>query len=262
MLDEFRVSRPWRWSTTQTAAGTIVGAVKRAIQDGLPCRVPVKVNQFWTDWCRMVKREVVKEMDTLDQAKPVTAIHVDVMLREAYANDDMELWAFLLLMFALVSRPGCVSMARTSQTSISRDGWMRTRFLEGKGVTMRGTPYTVHSALSPEWADVFRTWASSRGYFLFDPAAVPKLMERALVAMRRVDPQYQHYSFRRGGAMHLQAMGASVAEIRQFTGHTTDAMCLRYLEWGWANVAMAKRPRELAATMWLSRGESFVSQSF
>ena len=61
--------------------------------------------------------------------------------------------------------------------------------------------------------------------------------------------------------MHLQAMGATVTEIRQFTGHTTDTMCLRYLEWGWANVAMASRPRELAATMWLSRAGSDVSQN-
>ena len=255
LLDDRRVSRPWRWSTTQTAAGTIVGAVKRADQYGLPCRVPVKVDQAWADWCREVKRQVVKEMDTLEQARPVTARHVDVMLREACTIGDYDLWAFLLLMFALVSRPGCVSMARKSQTEISNDGWLRVRFLEGKGVTMRGTPYTVHSALSTEWAEMFRVWVSSRDYFLFEPASVPKLRQRALVAMRRVHPEYQHYSFRRGGAMHLQAMGASVTEIRQFTGHTTDTMCLRYLEWGWANVAMASRPRELAATMWLSRAE-------
>lgn len=261
MLEQLRITRLWRWSTTQTAAGAIMGAVKRALQYGLRCRVPLKTDQAWADWTREVKRQVVKEIDTLEQAKPVSASHVDTMLRRALKDDDVDLWAFLLLMFALVSRPGCVSMLRTTQTKVGTDGWLRARFLEGKGVTMRGIPYTVHSTLSPEWTPMFTQWANTKGKFLFAPTMVPQLRKRALVAMRWVDAEYVHYSFRRGGALHLQAKGATIAEIRQFTGHASDAMCLRYLEWGWGNVAMAIRPRELAKTMWLSPDGSAGSPS-
>ena len=152
-------------------------------------------------------------------------------------------------------------MLRTTQTTVGTDGWLRARFLEGKGVTMRGIPYTVHSTLSPEWTALFTQWANTKGKFLFPPTGVPQLRKRALVAMRWVDVAYVHYSFRRGGALHLQANGATVSEIRQFTGHASDAMCLRYLEWGWNNVAMAARPRELARSMWLSPDGSVVSQN-
>ena len=262
MVEQLRTTRQWRWSTTQTAAGAIMGAVKRAVQYGLRCRVPLKQDQAWADWTREIKRNVIKEIDTLEQAKPVSAQHVDVMLRRALLNDDIDLWAFLLLMFALVSRPGCVSMLRSSQTKATPDGWLRARFLEGKGVTMRGIPYTVHSTLSPEWTTLFNQFIATKEKFIFTPASVPNIRKRALEAMRRVDKDYVHYSFRRGGALHLQSMGATIAEIRQFTGHASDAMCLRYLEWGWNNVAMAVRPRELARSMWLSPVESADLQNF
>ena len=46
---------------------------------------------------------------------------------------------------------------------------------------------------------------------------------------------------------HVQA---SVQQIRKFTGHASDLMCERYLEWGWNDKNEQEEMSELAMGLW------------
>lgn len=247
VLEEFRGQRRWRWSTLQTAAGQIMGAVPRALYYGLPCCLPVRDSE-WRDFTRRVKIEVILELGTIKQAHPASWEHVRAMIREALAKGDRELAVFLAVMWACVARPGCAILIRSAQTRVNGNR-LKCRFLQGKGVTMRQRPYTIHTVLG-EYGAIVQSWVETAGEFVFRQETSLDLRRRALAAMRRLDLRYEMYSFRRGAALQLQRNGASVPQIRKFTGHATDMMCERYLEWGWNDVNEQEEMSALAMALW------------
>ena len=95
-----------------------------------------------------------------------------------------------------------------------------------------------------------QSWLETAGEYVFRQDTAPDLRRRALAAMRRIDMRYEMYSFRRGAALQLQRNGATVPQIRKFTGHASDLMCERYLEWGWNDKNEQEEMSALAMALW------------
>lgn len=247
-LEKRRLTRPWRFSTTRTEIGAIMGAVPRADFYRLPC-VLGKPTTAWTDYLKVIDRGVIMELATVAQALPMTVAHMARAL--GLAETDPPVMLFMLLMWALVARPGCaLTVSPVHMQAVQ--AMLKVRFVEGKGVKMRGVPYTVHTHCPIKWNRFIAAAILNRAdeRYLFRQRECLSIRKRTLALIRRVDPKYQLYSFRRGAAITLQRTGAKIEEIMAFTGHASASMCSRYLEWGWWDVTLAKRYTTLAKQLW------------
>lgn len=189
------------------------------------------------------------ELATVAQALPMTVAHMARAL--GLAETDPPVMLFMLLMWALVARPGCaLTVSPVHMQAVQ--AMLKVRFVEGKGVKMRGVPYTVHTHCPIKWNRFIAAAILNRAdeRYLFRQRECLSIRKRTLALIRRVDPKYQLYSFRRGAAITLQRTGAKIEEIMAFTGHASASMCSRYLEWGWWDVTLAKRYTTLAKQLW------------
>ena len=247
ILEQSRKSVPWRWSTTKTKLGIILGAVPRAVYYGVPCRLGAQGAEV-RDYQRRVTMGVINELDTIKQAIPLSLEQNKIITRRQLLRGDLEAAVYTMCLWALVSRPKCALALRTRLVSVN-DPEFRAKFIEGKGVTMRQRPYTIQSQLSPEMCLVMQRWLKIRSLknerFVFEqlPKHQEALRKRVLADVRNVNPAMELYSFRRGSALTMHRGGASVAAVREFTGHSNDAMTERYLEYGWWNVSQMELNR-------------------
>ncbi len=159
-----------------------------------------------------------------------------------------ELALFLIFMWAAAARPGCTLLLRLENIGTT-ETTVKMRFTEGKGVTMRRRPYTVHSTLGEFHVWVQNALPRRRGY-LFSQRRAPKIRARALLLMRQSDREYEQYSFRRGAAIAMHRSGVPVSTVRRFTGHASDDMTERYLEWGWYDLAQAQENAVSSMHLW------------
>ena len=198
---------------------------------------------------KVIDRGVILELDTVSQALPMTVTHMAQAL--GLAKADPQVILFMLLMWALVARPGCALTVSPHHMEAVRH-LLKVRFVEGKGVKMRGVPYTVHTHCPTQWNRVIAAAIASRQgeRYLFRQRDGQGIRKRTIAIIRQVNARYQLYSFRRGAAITLQRTGAKIEEIMAFTGHATAMMCSRYLEWGWWDVTQAKHHSDLAKNLW------------
>ncbi len=228
--------------------GVIMGAVPRAGFYRLPCALG-KTTTAWTDYMKVINRGVIMELDTVSQALPMTVEHLNRALTMAQSDPPVRM--FMILMWSLVARPGCALTVSPPHMDASGDR-LKVRFVEGKGVKMRGVPYTVHTHCPSRWNSLVTAAIANRQgeRYLFRQSDGTGIRKRTLALIREIDVRYQLYSFRRGAAITLQRTGATINEIMSFTGHATAMMCSRYLEWGWWDVTLAKRYTTLAKKLW------------
>lgn len=246
-LENLRIKRKWKWSTTKTAMGEMVGALQRAELYG-NCRLKDLLRSaIFKDYQRRVRKCVMSE--EVKFPKPLSSRQVERILKQMHYDKNRLLMVALVLCWATASRVACVLKLRAKNVFFEPDG-VRIRFVEGKGVFARRQPYTVHTILG-KWHENVRRWiAHCTGEFLFPQDQVAKISNALRVALRAEDPDLELRSVRRGALTTMAERGTPLEVLRHFSGHTNDEMLLRYLGWGWSHGNMMKRGRKAAHPLW------------
>ena len=200
VVENRRQKKKWRYSTTRTVLGTIMGAVPRASYYHIPCRLKDPKSAEWKDYVRSIENGVMAEIDSISQAKPATSEVIDAMIKLCYQRRQKELAAYIILMWACAARPECTGKVRSANVSMSQGGSLKVRFVEGKGVTMRRRPYTVLTD-AHGWETQLGDFLRSRKNATFLFLNVKSLKKQLSAALREQDVEMSTYSVRRGAAL-------------------------------------------------------------
>ena len=255
VVEKQRLACRWRWSTTRTVLGTIMGAVPRAPMYRVRCRLPKDRGPAFKDYVRSVENGVMREVSSLNQATPATPEVILKIVRECFRLGRIELAVYLILMWSCAARPEDTLKLQPPNVEVQPNGRCRARWVEGKGVVMRRQPYTVHTVIPAEFVSRVRAYMFDKHHLprLFSDVSLKKQLMKLLKA---IDPQFTLYSIRRGAAITLATSGTPVATIMLFTGHASAAMCLRYLSWGWFEGHASAECARAAQNLWCARAES------
>jgi integrase len=223
LLQRLALQKGWRKSTLHRYLASTQGALAcLPLYRSGSATVRLAVEPAWTQAMRAsalaTKEEAPRQPKaaTLAQAKAAVRLEPSLPVR-----------AVLVLAWATCARVGCVLQLARQDVAMTPDG-MSVTFRRGKGVRTRG-PYTVHTVLSAPWRALLVRWLASRHSFLF-PRSVSGVAVRS--ALRRVDPQLEQRSLRRGSLQHLASTGVDEETLMRFSGHTQVATLRRYLSWG------------------------------
>ena len=125
-------------------------------------------------------------------------------------------------------------------------------FVEGKGVSARGEPYTM-AVSNPFVGAVSRLLRERQGHkYLVSqiPAELTALATELRNILREYDSEYELRSARRGALQEMARRGTSLAVLRSISGHRSDAMLLRYLDWGRFAYAQLQPQIDATAQLW------------
>lgn len=250
LLEAMRVRVPWKFSTTETKIGEILGAVRRVDAYGGCRRLREWVKStVFQDYKRGVHLEVLKE--EVRSPQPLQVVHVERVLEELLQAENWEVYAALALQWGTAARPNCVLKLQIRNVEVT-EGGLRVKFVEGKGVAARGEPYTVHSTLGEWWGPVSRWLCIRKGHrFLFEDTRRERIKAVVRTTLRKCDVRYGLRSIRRGAAIALARVGVPMSVLLHFTGHRTKEMCLRYLDWGWEWGEMRTEGTAAGRHLWL-----------
>jgi Arc/MetJ-type ribon-helix-helix transcriptional regulator len=224
-MARLRKNRSWKWSTTMKNMASFQGALKHY---GIELQ-----NSQWKMAVRGVAIKAREERPK--QARPATT---DTIQRVVEQETDLQLAAAIAMSWLTCARIGCISQLRKEDITIGEQNRMAVTFRRGKAVRSRG-PYTVHTKLPPQWADLIRSQLQRPQPFTTTSAKVRR-------ALRRVDKRLEQRSLRRGALQTLAEAGVPEEELLNFSGHTTLGMLRRYLDWGRVNQAKAQRQAQNA----------------
>lgn len=248
-LENMRTSIPWKYSTTSTKIGEIIGAVKRTEEYGGQRRLKAFVETaVFADYKRGIQLKALEEEPR--SPVPLSATAVERVLEALAVDLNWETCVALALQWATAARPNCVMKLQVRNVWMEEDG-VRVKFVAGKGVAARGEPYTVHTTLG-RWDVAVHKWLKKRGAqrFVFEQERTERIKHAVRGALRSLNVQLGLRSIRRGAAICLADKGVPLKVIMHFTGHKSKEMCLRYLDWGWNWGEMQELGREAAQALW------------
>jgi integrase len=246
-MERLRTVRNWRFSTTSTALGEVLGAIKRSQMYGIPCRLIGK-SPVIDDYRKGLQLGMITELETLKQATPLTVENVRRIVQKNLIKDQ-EVATYISLMWATAARPGCIEKLKVKNVSVENLS-LKCLFTEGKGVRCRRRPYTIHSSLSMVAVRAVQNWLEQRkSLYLFNQHD-STLRKRVLQAIRVQVKDATLYSMRRGAALALMKGGATLTEVQNFLGHTSSETTERYLGWGWEDRNQASINAQRAKALW------------
>jgi integrase len=246
LVEKCRRDRNWKAPTVMNAMNTISGAVQRAEYYGYR-KFHFMRDTRWTDYRRALQKEVSSRYGEVKQARPLEKNHLKQVVKKLH-RDEQEVAIALALTWACVARPGDVLKLRRGHVQVNRKGEVTCRFVEGKGVTLRRRPYTVHSRVPKKWAKWVLGFIANKTEFLFQDT--PRLRRKLARSLRDCDQDYDLRSIRRGAAITMAQKGVDIETIRHFTGHANVEMTERYLAWGWHDQKRACQDRRAARLLW------------
>lgn len=258
-VEGLRTTRRWKYSTTCTKLGEIIGAVKRVEMYGGHRRLKQLVAaDVFADYKRGIHLKSLEEEVAFPLA--LTPIDAERVLENLATDRHWETCVALALQWATAARPQCMLQLQVKNISLEDNG-VRIRFVAGKGVAARGEPYTVHTTLG-KWAVPMRRWLRERGSgtYVFDRERWAIIKRAIRCALRNVNPAYGLRSIRRGAAISMAREGTPIQVIMHFTGHRSQETCLRYLDWGWNWGDMANQGRRAARALWGESGSESSSR--
>lgn len=230
-----RSGKSCKWSSSRTLLGSILGAVRDAPLHG--SRLTMQPNDPST---RKIERTIKKHVyaERVDFPFAATAAHVDHalnLLDRAPLPPMLRLMCmvYLLLWWATAARSGdalllqswAILTLRTSHGLPLRS----VKFVEGKGVTLRG-PYTVHT-LVPLQHLLDRLLTNTEDY-IFPPQFRQKIANKVIEALKQADPRIEMRSIRRGSLQALAMADVNEQTLMSFSGHKCLPTLHRYLDWG------------------------------
>ena len=138
-LDAMRKRNRWKWSTTSTKVGEIIGAIKRAeIYHFDP---PFKATDaVGVEYQRKVGNETLQE--AVAYPRPLQKEEVMRVIHDKSVAQEVR--SMLAIMWSTTARPNCVLHLQARNVTLEGQK-MSVLFTEGKGVLMRRTPYVVHT---------------------------------------------------------------------------------------------------------------------
>lgn len=250
IIERLRTSTPWKYSTTCTKIGEILGAVKRLDMYGGHRRLKQLVaTAIFADYKRGIHLKSLEEEVAFPLA--LTSVDVEKVLDQLAVDQGWETGVALALQWGTAARPNCVLQLQVRNVCVDGDGAARVRFVAGKGVAARGEPYTVHTRLGG-WGPMVQRWLNARimERFVFNRDRAELIKKGVRGALRRLNPRYGLRSIRRGAAVCMAERGTPITVIMHFTGHRSQATCLRYLDWGWHWGEMAVQGTAAAGALW------------
>ena len=148
--------------------------------------------------------------------------------------------ALLTLSWATTGRPWTwydvfqseMKMVPVLQQEIITGYQVAVTWTNHKTVGKRGA-FTTHTWLPVELAKpIQRHIANTRHKYLFPKVTWHALLNEVKQLLRDQDPKWDLKCLRRGSLSTMARAGVPLKDLRNFSGHTTDAMLLRYLGWG------------------------------
>lgn len=163
------------------------------------------------------------------------------------SEKSLPAFAAILLAWLTCARTGCVLQLSTEDVVINPNHTLSVRFRKGKSVRARG-PYCVHTTvIPPRYRKRLIKWLAQRRHSLFTGAITGPDIK---LALRRVNPQLEQRSLRRGALQQLATFpGITDATLMEFSGHTQVATLRRYLSWGTAAAHLRTTMQAAAAPL-------------
>jgi hypothetical protein len=103
---------------------------------------------IFKDYARLVHSKAIVE--PVKFPTPLTPLDAQSIMVELWAQRDLPVLIAVLLCWCTAARMGCTLLLLHHNLELVNNT-LRARFVEGKGVSARGSAYTVHSLLGP-WA--------------------------------------------------------------------------------------------------------------
>lgn len=242
-LEQLRIERKWRWSTTLKRAASLQGALAVMPLYFKGC-VPVYLKRS-TKWVKHLSHcsKKAKE-ETPSQARPMTVEEVAEAI-EKFRTVNPEIAVALMIGWLTAARLGCILQLRMEDVQI-KDGRFAVTFKKGKGVKLRG-PYTVFSQpLPPQWMDLWNQYSVTRNIRLFPESLTGEKLRKSLKA---INPELEQRSIRRGSLQTMSKAGVVEETLMRFSGHTQVATLRRYLNWNQVNTHVQEIMAEAAVSL-------------
>lgn len=219
-----RRSRRWRWSTLRTKIGNLLGANTMAGYTAFQNACPIM-----RDFRKYVDIRTMQEMPTFPRA--LTMGDAERILLFFKTSKMWLPLALFSLWWATASRLSDMLALHVERVSV-QDTTVLITFVEGKGVRARGSPYSV-SVVNPFASHVARLVHERQGHKYLIPFKIHDKM-RALfrATLKTLHPKYELRSPRRGSLQTMASAGVTLSVLRSISGHQSDRMLLRYLDWG------------------------------
>jgi len=237
--------RKWKWTTMLRNMATLQGAMAKIPLARNVMAVDLSQSAEWQAALRFVASQARSEKPKV----PIAATAQQV--KAAMAAEPRRAVRLLLAMtWACCGRTGDILQLGLEDvqwiTSTTASPSITTTFRRGKTIERRG-PYSLHTSLPAEWFELLDLKPG-------DPdslAAAIKVMHRAevkdvLAALRRVAPELENRSLRRGALQTLAKSGVSEDTLLLFSGHSLVATLRRYLAWG--SIGSDKQTKMLSAS--------------
>ena len=258
-------ARGWQPQTLLREAHFYQGAFAQLSQySNWPFPVHLQEDPAWNSALRHLR-----QMSEVSQPTGQSAVELEDISQILAAEPSELVRSFIMLEWVTACRSGDTRALRakdvTLATAVDINGNfpISVQFALGKAAKLRG-PYTVHSAVPPEWAAEIREHLRqnptgplfpTRVARLTDARKTEPLQARVLAAIRAAGSHLSTRSMRRGAlqslAKSLGAAGVSQADaltqLMAFSGHTNEKTLKRYLDWGRLFAAGAREGAQAAA---------------
>ena len=178
----------------------------------------------------MKKIQAMAREDDVHYPYPLKKKHLLKTLEHLLDHHEEEAMMFLLIQWVTAARPFCVYQLNPHNIVLKKER-LSVLFKKGKGVTMRQSPYTVHTTAGGFTMMVKDYLLSLESDKMF-MTPYKEICTIVRTAMRQHSPLYEMRSPRRGALCHMAKRGVCLETLKNFSGHTSDRTLLRYLHWG------------------------------
>jgi hypothetical protein len=224
-----RRQKRWQWSTLNRHAAGLVGALV-----ALPMYAASAPSLNPATWVHFrAALQTGKRLATAYGPREPIMSTADDVVKALRVGAPLQVNALIVLCWVTAQRPCDVLQMMTSDLKIFEDDKIRLRFNRGKTVGAQGAHH-IHTTVSDPsmMATIKKYHAAATGVYLFPICSSYQrtaLMTAMREALRRVRPDLEARSLRRGTLSAMAAAGASEEQLLQWSRHTTPAALRRYL---------------------------------
>ena len=251
--------KAWSEASTFRNMTALAGALTQLpVYSNFPSPVNLADSASWKSALR--RQEMASK-----QAEPVNQAAMDytgvsAAIAAALAAGDSEVAVAIMLTWICAGRAGDATRLHKEDLTFEPIPEV-TNFLRVKVLVRRSKtaalrdPYTIHTLIPRAWKETLDAWSAPTKPEdpLFQRSTQTewsRLGSAVTKALRTADPSYGQRALRRGALQTLAAdPTVDLSTLRTFSGHTTDEMCLRYLNWGMRSSNRAHLGQEAAANL-------------
>ena len=224
-LQRKRQQKNWKFSSLLKQLASLQGALTNLpLYIHTSATIQLGGSPVWRQAIRAAGRAARTEFAR--QPKAITWQQV----KEALAKESsLPIFAAVLLSWVTCARTGCILQLTTADVLVEGE-ILTITFRRGKGALSRRTQYTVHTMIPPEFLPRLNRWLQTRRDWLF-----PRELKSWQIkdCLRRVDPEFECRSLRRGAIQQLATTPNITDEtILLFSGHSNVVTLRRYLNFG------------------------------